>query len=354
MKQAAQKKANLFLLTGENTFELQRFRRAWQAKALEKYGEFNVSDVDVIERPIGEILGEMNSPPFFGDGKRIFFLSNFPPPAGGRAPSAQKKTEFEALIAALKQLDDDTVVICIVPKPDKRMSAYKQLIKIVGKVHEFTAWEKSHSGSLSPAGKQAAVAWVDQESKGMVKGEAARFLVDYCGDDPWKLHNEIKKLALLSGKRHITPELIELVCVPTNEMMNFAFSNAVQSQNIKRILDTFDELCNAGDAPQAIVARDIVPTIRQLLLVKLTLDAGKTAADAKIHPFVFNKLKEVARNFALPDLFSAHQSILHLDFDSKRGKVPLTTDKIDMFKLRIEQVFLRLFSKIPQLKTNTL
>lgn len=341
------KKENLFLLTGENTYELQQFLKQWMASSIQKYGEYNVVQYDFLDKPVAELLAELSAPPFFGDGKRIFFLKNFPPPPPSRPFSEAKKQEIVQLADLLIGLPEDSVVVLVVPKPDKRMAAYKNLIKVIGKTYEFSAWEKDRSGALSSHGLSEAISWIQNQAqkRGMpLAHENACFLLEYCGDEPWKLANEIEKISLYASGKEITKEEIRSLCIPTEEMQNFAFSNAFQSGKLENILNIFHQLLASGEAPQAILARDLIATLRQILQVKIADESGASAKEAGLHPFVFSKMKGVAKRFSKESLLTAHKRLLALDIDSKTGRLPVTPEKTTFFQCEVEKILLTLFS----------
>ena len=342
------KKQNIFLLTGENTYELQCFLDTWKASAKKKYGEYNVTEYDFAETSPIQLLSEVSAPPFFGDGKRIFFLKNFPPPPPSRPFSEQKKKEILAFTTELSTLPSDVVVVCVSPKPDKRMAAYKTFSNFVGTVHTFAAWERERSGALSIQGRKAAQEWIQQTTQkhgGNISPSQALFLLEFCGADPWKLAREIEKLSLYTRGRQIEESDIRSLCIPTEEMQNFAFSSAFQTGNREKVLHVFHQLLSAGEAPQAIMARDIVPTFRQLLQVKLAEETGVSAKEVGLHPFVFSKLKGFARQFSRSAISKAHDSLLRIDIDSKTGALPITPEQTTLFALRIERILLDFFRK---------
>lgn len=347
-KTPAAKRDNILLLTGENDFELKKFFWNWYKSSLEKYGEFNVSRFDFLERECAEIIGEIQAPPFFGEGKRVFFIENFPPPPPSRPLSDKKKASIIAFAEALANIPDDCVVIFVVPNPDKRTAAYKKVSELVGKVQSFPAWAKDFSGALSREGESDATEWIMRtvtEKQGKILPAAARFLLEYCGADPWKLHSEIEKLVLFSNDvgKPIAEADIKKLALPSDEMANFAFSNALQSGDFTKVIEVFEQLMESGEAPQAIFARDLVSSFRQLIQVRMALDDHQDAKSIGVHPFVFSKLSGIAKKFPLPSLLQVHRRLLQLDIDSKTGRLPITSDKTELFHLEVERILIDFF-----------
>ncbi len=348
-KAVAAKQANIFLLTGENDFDLKTFFQNWYQSSLEKYGEFNVTRFDFLEREPAEIIAEIQSPPFFGEGKRIFFIENFPPPPPSRPFSDKKKAGMLALANTLIKIPDECVIIFVVPNPDKRTAAYKETIKQIGNIREFAAWQKDFSGNMTREGFHEAREWILRtvaENNGKMLPAAAEFLLDYCGADPWKLHSEIQKLVVFAtaNDKPISEADIKKLALPSDEMANFAFSNAMQTGDRHQVFEVFEQLMQSGEAPQAIFARDLVATFRQLIQVRMALDAGVDAKSAGVHPFVFNKLSSVVRRFTTAKLLRAHEQLLQIDIDSKTGRLPITAEKTELFHLAVERILVDFFA----------
>lgn len=339
---------NLFLLTGENDVELKIFFRNWQKSALAKYGEYNVFHYDALEHESAEIIGAIHSPPFFGDGKRIFFIENFPPPNPSRPISEKKKTAFLTLAESLATIPEECVVVLVVGKPDKRGAAYKTIIKITENVREFPAWHTDFSGGLSREGATQAIEWIMtkvSEAGGKILPAAARFLLEYCGADPWKLFHEIQKLVMYTSTtgKPISEDDVEKLSIPTDEMANFAFSNAMQTADPETVLKVFEKLATGDAAPQAVFARDLVATFRQLIQVKALLASGSDAGQIGIHPFVVAKMTPVAKKFSMESLIVFHEKLLRIDIDSKTGRLPITAEKTDLFRLEVEKALIEFF-----------
>lgn len=344
------KRDNLYFLTGENDFELKRFFRKWEQSALAKYGEFNVSRFDfAANRDVSELVGELAAPPFFGDGKRVFLIENFPPAPGRGETSEKRKQAALALASELAQMPAENVAVLACANPDKRTAAYKQLLPLFTEVRNFEGWDRDQrSGAITALGMRQAAEWAQKEAAqaGLRLDTATTaFLVEFCGTEPWKLYAELSKLqAFATGSgRQVTRADIEKNCLPSEEMANFAFSNAVQTGDFAAIMVVFDQLMGSGEAPQAILARDLIPTLRHLLVVRASLDQGKGAAEARVHPFIFEKLRSSARRLPLTALLAAHEALCRIDIDMKTGRLPATPERLELFRLAAERILIRLF-----------
>lgn len=350
---ALQKKENIFLLTGENGYDLQKFRKNWEDGAQEKYGEYNIVRYDLEEKSVSELLGELLSPPFFGDGRRVFFLESFPPPPPPRPFSEKRKEEFAILIDTLAKLPEECVVILISPTPDKRTSAWKTAEKIIGKVYTFPLWERNRNGIFSLEGLSQASNWAQQKIREFgeeLSPASARFLVEYIGGDPWNIAEECQKLALFSQEtgEKISLNHIRKLCIPTEEMENFAFGSTVQKGNISDIVTLFEQLVVAESSPLAVFARDILTTFRSILLSRIARDEKLSAEDVGLHPFVFQQSRETALRFEKSDLLHFYDTLKRIDQEIKNGLIPVNSEKTAFFLLEIERALLQLFRLFPK------
>jgi len=203
-----------------------------------------------------------------------------------------------------------------------------------------------------------ATEWVLEQvalNSGKILPAAARFLVEYCGSNPWTLANEIEKLVLYSKttEKPISEHDIQDICYPSDDIANFAFSNAMQSGKKEEIMAVLDKLFSAGEAPQAIFNRDLVPTIRQLLQIRFAIDFGVSPKDTGVHPFVFGKLKRVAKKFSSDSLLRMHSALLKMDIDSKSGSLTATAEKTQIYRLEAEKNLLALFGSFLKIQNNS-
>ena len=215
--------SNLFLIIGENDLLRQQHVTNLKKASVQKYGEFNVQSVDVLRDDLSALEAEILTPPFFGEGKRIFFLQGFPLSTVAKANTKQKEQLERLTITLTEKLDADTVVIATTNKPDKRTKTWKSLSKIAD-VKDFAAWERDKFGHLP----DDALQYVRHHIPG-IDQQTATFLLNFVGLESMQIARECDKLRLWqqgSGQK-VTSEVIEQVCLPCEEVANFAFSNAV-------------------------------------------------------------------------------------------------------------------------------
>ena len=211
------------LLSGENDYELTK--KVAQLKA----------DFDgVAERlDASELTNEQLADIFAGQTlfalKRLVIIDT--PSAN---PELWKNIETWAA-----RLSEDTRLILIEPKPDKRTSAYKWFKKN-GDVQEFAAIDERDSHSI--------VRWV--ESYAMQSGVAltsqqARRLTDRAGINQWELAHAIDKL-VLAGE--VSDQWIDDVTQASPTENVFALFETVLNGDIARLQTTLQTLRLTEDA----------------------------------------------------------------------------------------------------------
>lgn len=175
----------IHFLVGENWYGRDEALRA----LLKKQG----ADV-VVERPevaqlsLADLQLLLGGHSLFGEA-RCVVLHNL---------SAQKEL-WETLETTLTQLDDQTTLVVLEDKPDKRTKTYKAL-KAQAEVEEFPLW--------TPRDTTYAVEWLVQTAKKRgvaLTSQHARHVVNRAGVDQARLAGALEKLALLD---EISPDAI--------------------------------------------------------------------------------------------------------------------------------------------------
>lgn len=327
-------KNNIFLALGPDEFLLREFLENYKTAAIEKYGEFSVEKFSLAEHSPATIRNEIFSPAFFG-GKRILFIEGFPPSASPKL-SEPKKEFFETLITQLPTLPDDVVVIFAQANPDKRTKIFKGLQKIAGKTFSHESFDPKKDGYKFSE-------WIQeraQKNGSKIDKQSADFLREFCGNNLGNLNSEIQKLALYKGQNGIEVEDIKALALPSEEVADFAFSNAVSSGKQMKVLEEFTDLSEKYDAGM-VFNRDVITTLRTLLKIKLAKDAPGISTG--LHPFVVRNMQKTAGNISKEKLFEAFNALKEIDLKTKDGRLSLSPDSRG-FLLALEKILHDLFA----------
>jgi len=207
---------------------------------------------------------------------------------------------------------------------DEEVSDKDQLLVFLekkGKVQEF-----------KKLGKVQLEKWLKNElEKFHMEADKNVFLklIDFVGNDLWKMSNEIKKLAAFkniqnSVKKRIELEDVELMVKPKIETDIFKTIDAIALKNKKQAISFLHKHLEEEDSPLYLLSM-INYQFRNLLLVRDLIDKGKPyptiAKMTKLHPFVLQKTFSQAQKLNRRELKNIYQRILKVDLDIKSGKL---------------------------------
>jgi DNA polymerase III delta subunit len=127
---------NLYLFSGENQYELRTEIKKRKDSFAEKFGAECVFSYTSENRDTGIIKQNLYGGGFFSS-KKLIFLFGLPidTETTNKLKADQREKLSEELISA-NHILEDTIVICISYKPDKRGKFYKRISK-EGQVKEF-------------------------------------------------------------------------------------------------------------------------------------------------------------------------------------------------------------------------
>jgi DNA polymerase-3 subunit delta len=225
--------------------------------------------------------------PFFGGEKLVWlksanFLADDPM---GR--SATVLEALEKLTATLESgIPESTRFLLSAIGVDKRRSFYKGLAKL-GKVEVFDKVDASKSGWEEEA---AALAVERAADRGLqLGGEALELFTLSTGGDRRIIENELDKIDLYLGatRRLVSVEDVRKLVSLSRAGVIFELGNALAARDLPRSLALLDQLLFQGETAIGILIVAIIPTVRNLLVVKDLMDRHKLQRPAQ--PFFFGK-----------------------------------------------------------------
>jgi DNA polymerase III delta subunit len=218
--------SQLFLFTGENTFTLQEELSRWKKNFLEKHGEANFQVVSGKELKWSDLLDETRATPFLGE-KRLIIIEGL--------PSKVTKEELELLV---NEMHPSSLVAFVDPKPDKRKSSTKFLIKHA-EVKSFNL--------LTP--KQL-VSWLialAQDHEVSLLPDVAAHLVARVGSDQWHLKQEVLKLFAYAESNSPTREDVDVVSLPSQKHTIWILSDMIGRGQIEEAVTFSRTLHESGE-----------------------------------------------------------------------------------------------------------
>ncbi|HEX8297259.1 MAG TPA: DNA polymerase III subunit delta [Chthoniobacteraceae bacterium] len=228
--------------------------------------------------------------PFFGGAKLVWLKSaNFL--ADDQLGRSQAVLEaLEQLVATLQSgLPETTRFLLSAVGVDKRRSFYKSLGKLA-KVTVFDRLDASKAGWEEDAG--ALVEELAAAKNLRFTTPAAELFVLFTGGERRAIVSELEKLDLYLGSsaRQVTETHVRLLVPRSRAGIVFELGNALAARDLGGALDLLDQLLFQGETPIGIMYAAVIPTVRNLLLVKDLMTRHRLARPAQ--PFFFGKTLE--------------------------------------------------------------
>lgn len=244
---------------------------------------------------IDEVIGAITTVPFLAT-NRLVVLEDV----------LVNKKLSESLLPVLNDVPKETVVLIFESKVDERTKLFKELKKLAKSV-KFELLDE-----------QQLNLWIRksvQDMGGEIDAPSVKLLIDRVGNNQWRLWNEIQKLIAYNPK--ISEANIVLLVEPTFENSIFDMVEAIARGQTAEAVRLYLGLRNQKAQPLYILSM-IAWQIRNLLVVKAaSLSSENNIGDAKISPFVVNKIRPLTTNIGLDDIENSYKSIQETDLKLK-------------------------------------
>ena len=264
--------------------------------APEDAGEFGVEIIDGAAdnaatgaARVHETIAALQTLPFFG-GKLVWLKS-----ANVLADSPIGRSNgvleaLEALLALLQNgLAPDIRFLLSATETDKRRTFYKGLSKVAD-MHVFEKLDSSRSGW-----EEEAAVLVEERARACgleLSGEASELFTLLTGGDTRQIDNELEKLDLYLGPdtRQVDAATVRALVPMSRAGVIFELGNAISRRDLDGALDLIGQLLYQGESAIGLLLVAIVPTVRNLLLVKDLQTRYRLARPTS--PFGFGKSLE--------------------------------------------------------------
>ncbi len=278
---------------GNDEAAVKEAARAHAAK-LNSGGEFGADIIDGVADNAAQAADKIHSTiealltfPFFGGEKLVWLKSaNFLGDSQmGRAAAVIEG--LEKLVEILKSgLPEGITFLLSATEIDKRRSFYKTLQKIAD-LEVFDQLDTSRAGWEEKAA--ALVEQMADERDLPFSKEALELFTLRTGGDRRVIATEIEKLALYRGhdSRMIDADDVRALVSVSRASVIFELGNAVAERQLKRALDLVDALLFQRENAVGILLVALIPTVRNLLLVKDLMTRHRLSRPAQ--PFFFGK-----------------------------------------------------------------
>ena len=236
---------------------------------------------------IYQTIEALNTFGFFG-GSKLVWLKNANFLSDDRTGNAQATVAaLEKLTELLaKGLPDGTTFLLSAGGVDKRRSFYKTLSKVA----EVQVFEKLDNSKAGWEDEAAPMVRDLSEQRGLrLEEEALEVFTVYTGGDRRTIVVELEKLDLYLGpeRREATIADVRLLTPVSRAGVIFELGNALAARQLQRALELLKQLIFQGESEVGILLVAIIPTVRNLLLVKDLMQRHKLTKPAQ--PFFFGK-----------------------------------------------------------------
>jgi DNA polymerase III subunit delta len=245
--------------------------------------------VDQAVTRVAQTIEALQTLPFFGEKlvwlKSASFLGDT---VTGRSDSMLEAAErlLEVLSAGLP---DGVRFLLSATEIDKRRTFYKTLSKLA-EVEVFDRVDSSRAGWEDEA--RDVVRAKARECGLRFSEEALELFTLFCGADSRVIGNELEKLDLYlgAGRREVGAEEVRLLVPRSRAGVVFELGNAMARRDLPECLALIDRLLAHGENGVGILLAAVVPTARNLLMVKELMQRHRLAPPSQ--PYYFGKTLE--------------------------------------------------------------
>ena len=292
MPKTARPTDNLHAVVGSDEAEVKRTAAATAEKLMPPdAGDFGlevidgaVDNADQATARIRSTIEALQTLPFLGAGKRVWLknASFLGDSITGRAASVQTALEELAEVMA-SDFGTDVTLLVSATEVDKRRSFYKALAKNAD-MQVFDRLDSNRTGWEEEAIE--VVCHRAHKRKLQFDDDSLDLFVLLTGGDSRQIENELEKIDLfLQETRTVSVEVVRELVPLSRAGVIFELGNAMAARDLKRALTLVRRLLDQGEKPIGILLVAIVPTIRNLLLVKDLMERHRISRPQT--PFAF-------------------------------------------------------------------
>ena len=245
--------SQIFLLTGENLYQIGEEKKRWIDSFTEKFGEENMTRLDAKGTKIRDILDAVSASPFIAE-KRLIVLDGIP------------RLEKEDIARITETIHPAALLLIVEPKPDKRLSANKEILAIA----EVKTYPVIKGAKLIQWLQQSA-----QEYGSEIASADASYLVDHVGEDQMLLASEIQKMAMYAMPSSITRADIDALVMLSTEQAGWKLMDLIAAGKADSALTFAKDLIHRGESPYALWSR-MLWMVSQLTVVTACVQDGET------------------------------------------------------------------------------
>jgi DNA polymerase III, delta subunit len=286
---------------GEDSLSLKRKIDTATKSFSVKYGAENVSQIDATEANIDNVLSELVNIGLFSANRLIILRNVF-----------ANKYFCEKLEETLPRVADETEIVIVEPKPDRRTKLYKILTKNY-KSKDFVLDKNVANFAMDEANSKK----VEIDRSGIDE------LILYTGGDRWRIASEIEKFAAIN--KLVTRDLVHDNVEP--ELQASAF-NLLDNLLAGRREKVFEELSKLRIQEDANKFFGLLSSQIYALAVAANSEektSSEAAKETGVHPFVLSKMLQATNRISKEDVKRYSKIISETDEKIKASKTDAWT-----------------------------
>lgn len=250
-------------------------------KKIHKSG-LNLKSIDLTEGDFQEFKNDARTISMFQE-KKLIVLRN----------TSQNKIFQEAFLENKNNYTNSDDIFVFIEEEIPGNNKFFNFLKRNAKAQEFKILEGAQLKN-----------WVKKEFNkygAKTDNDSLQKLIEFVGNDLWRMENEIKKLVSFKKSKIIERKDIENLISPQIETDIFETIDAISSRNKKMALELLHRHIEKGDSPLYLLSM-INFQFRNLLIIKDLLEKGRPyytfQKTTQLHPFVIRKAMTRRENLA--------------------------------------------------------
>ncbi|WP_404467251.1 DNA polymerase III subunit delta [Planococcus rifietoensis] len=303
----------VYLIVGTESYFITKTIELLKAQMAEA-GETDVSNFDLDEVPVGHVLEEADTIPFFSDRKLIIARNASFLKAAERGKE-KINHDLKSLEAWLENPPATSVTVFVAPY--EKLDERKKIVKLMKKNVVLI-----EAKSLQPHELES---WIAHEAKSYGKTlerQSAQKLIEMAGTNLTLLASEIEKMSLYLGseQEEISQALIEDMTARTLEQDAFKMLQAYLDGDIQTALSVYYDLLRQKEEPvalAALLASQIRFMVHVYYLQKKGYHAQQISKQLKAHPYRVKLLVEKRRQISEARLLQVLGDLADIDLQLK-------------------------------------
>lgn len=263
---------------------------------LVKEKDYDLIKYDLVDVSIAKVIEDLNTIDLFGH-KKIIVVSNL-----------SNIDNEDALIQYLNHKNDN-ILILLNDTVDNRKNLIKEIVK------KATVIDTSNT-NLDDYIKKSLVGYT-------VSNLTISLLKDYCGNNFYRIDNEINKLRMLKlEEKEITVDDVKLVVKKSLDKNVFDLTDAINRKDKKRIFNIYYELLEMGEDQiklLAILANNFRTIYKVKVLMKNHSDQECLDLLSIKNPYRLKILKQETYKYSENELLNYLKNLSNMDIAIKSG-----------------------------------